>query len=217
MPKSKGEILKVLNILQKTHGQTMLEELSYFTPFQITVATLLSARTKDATTIPIVKEFFKKYPNPEDVAQIPIPELEKWFYGIGFFRVKARNVQKLAQMIIEEFAGKVPNTLEQLTNLPGVGRKTANCVLTYAFKKPAIAVDIHVHRICNTTRLHWIDTQSPEESEQELMRIIPKERWIDINKLIVDHGQRICAPVRPKCDQCTVTKYCEYKDKRIKS
>ena len=212
---SKQKIIKILDILEKTHGETMLEEFSHFTPFQVVIATLLSARTKDATVIPIVVDLFSKYPTVYDLNKLTIVQLEKWFYRIGFFRAKAKNVKKLCKIIIEDFDGLVPDTLEELLTLPGVGRKTANCVLAYAFKKPAIAVDIHVHRIVNKGRLHWMDTKNPDETEQELMRLVPKKRWRDVNKLLVDHGQRICAPIRPKCWDCGITKFCEYKDKKL--
>ena len=120
-------------------------------------------------------------------------------------------------MVINDYGGKIPQTMEALLTLPGVGRKTANCVLAYAFGIPAIAVDIHVFRIVNETRLNWMSVKNPEKTELKLMEIIPHERWLDVNKLIVDHGQRICAPIRPKCDECTITSYCEFEKKNIQS
>src|SRR3989344_2666314 len=202
------EVKKVFSLLEKNHSQTMLEKLTNFTPFQLLVATLLSARTKDSTVIPIVQRLFKKYPEPKDFLKISIKELEKDFYVIGFYRVKSRNVKKLAEILMEKFQGKVPQTIEELTSLPGVGRKTANCMLNYVFHKPAIAVDTHVHRISN--RLGWIQTKTPEQSEGALEKIIPKDEWVNVNKLLVGHGQTICTPVNPKCEECLISKYCKY-------
>jgi endonuclease-3 len=198
----------VFSILSQHHHKTMLEQLSKYSIFQQLVATLLSSRTKDTTTIPLVKKLFVKYKTPSDFMEVKVDILEKELYGIGFYRVKARNIQKLSRIIIDKFQNKVPDTLEELTSLPGVGRKTANCMLNYAFHKPAIAVDIHVHRISN--RLGWVKTNTPEETEQELMKILPEELWIRVNELLVDHGQRVCLPRNPKCEKCEVRGYCEY-------
>lgn len=202
------QITTTFSLLQLTHHPTMLEQLKDDTPFQLVVATLLSSRTKDLTSIPIVKKLFQKYPAPDDFIQAPVKELEKALYGIGFYRVKARHVKKMARMILEEFNGKVPETFDELTSLPGVGRKTANCLLSYAFKKPAIAVDVHVHRISN--RLGWVKTKTPEETEEALKRIVPQESWSKINQLFVDHGQRVCLPRKPRCAVCPLAPYCEY-------
>ncbi len=198
----------VFSILSKHHHKTMLEQLSEYSVFQQLIATLLSSRTKDTTTIPLVKKLFLKYKMPQDFISARISVLEKELYGIGFYRVKARNIHKLSRIIRDKYHNVVPNTLEELTSLPGVGRKTANCMLNYAFKKPAIAVDIHVHRISN--RLGWVKTNTPEETEQELMKILLRELWIRVNELLVDHGQRVCFPRKPKCEECEVRKYCEY-------
>ena len=205
---SVAEIKKVFSLLEKDHPLTMLEELGHYTPFQMLVMTLLSSRTKDSTTIPIVKKLFAKYPQPEDLVEIDLKELEQELYGIGFYRIKAKNVQKLSSIIIEKYSKKVPDSFEELASLPGVGRKTANCVLAYTFKKPAIAVDIHVHRISN--RLGWVKTNSLEDTEEVLRKIIPVEWWIDVNRLFVGHGQTICIPIKPKCAICPIRKWCEY-------
>ncbi len=207
---SSKEIIKVLDILKKTHDKTMLEKFHSCSPFQLLIMTLLSARTKDATVIPIALKLFKDYPGPEELSQISVGLLERKLYGVGFYRVKSKNVINLSKILLNYFNGKVPKTLDKLTSLPGVGVKTANCVLAYAFGIPAIAVDIHVHRITNSGRLAWVDTKTPEETEVKLKKLVSKERWIDVNKLIVDHGQRICAPVRPKCSECPVDKYCNF-------
>lgn len=207
MPTRK-EIQQVFSLLGPSHQPTMLEQLKEYTPFQLLIATLLSARTKDSTTIPIVKKLFAKYPAPKVFLDADIRELERDIYGIGFYRVKARNIQKLSKIVLDNYDGKIPTTLEELTALPGVGRKTANCILNYAFHKPAIAVDIHVHRISN--RLGWVSTDTAQETEEALQKIIPPELWGLVNMLLVDHGQRICQPRKPKCMICPIRKYCEY-------
>jgi len=199
---------KIFSLLEKDHQQTMLEELGDYTPFQMLVMTLLSSRTKDSTTIPIVKKLFKTYPAPEDFIKIDLQELEKLLYGIGFYKVKAKNVKKLSEVLLNDYRGEIPDDFDKLTSLPGVGRKTANCVLAYTFKKPAIAVDIHVHRISN--RLGWVETKIPEETEEVLKKIIPPELWIKVNSLLVGHGQTICLPIKPKCQECRIKEFCVY-------
>jgi len=195
---------RIFSILEKTHQPTMLELLQNHTPFQQLVATLLSSRTKDLTTIPIVMKLFEKYQKPVDFLKIK----EKELYGIGFYKIKTKNIHKLSTIIIKKYNNKVPDTLEELTSLPGVGRKTANCVLAYTFGKPAVAVDIHVHRISN--RLGWVKTKTPEQTEQELQKLVPKKDWNKINKLLVSHGQNVCFPIKPNCKECKIKEYCEF-------
>ncbi len=205
---SAAVIKTVFVLLEPHHPLTMLEQLGHYTPFQMLVMTMLSARSKDSTTIPLVKKMFAQYPKPEDYVNMDLKKLEKMIYGIGFYHVKARYLKRLAQEIVQRHKGRVPDTLEELTALPGVGRKTANCILAYTFKKPAIAVDVHVHRISN--RLGWVKTKTPEQTEESLQRIVPKENWRDVNRLFVGHGQTICLPRNPKCGVCPVRKGCEY-------
>ena len=195
---------QIFSILEQIHQLTMLELLKNHTPFQQLVATLLSSRTKDSTTIPIVLKLFKKYKTPVDFLQIKEEEL----YGIGFYKVKTKNIHKLSQIIINEYNGQVPDNLEKLTSLPGVGRKTANCILSYTFNQPAIAVDVHVHRISN--RLGWVKTNTPEETEMKLQKIIPKQDWNKINRLFVSHGQQVCFPIKPNCPECKIKQFCKY-------
>ena len=204
---------KVFPILEKIHQPTMLELLGDYTPFQMLVMTMLSARAKDSTTIPIVKEMFASYPNPKDYSGMDLQKIEEMIYKIGFYRVKAKNLKNLSKKLILEFNSNVPDTFEELTSLPGVGRKTANCILAYTFKKPAIAVDIHVHRISN--RLGWVKTRTPEQTEEELKKIIAKNQWINVNRLLVGHGQTICSPINPKCFKCPVIELCRYGKERM--
>ena len=177
-------------------------------PFSILIGTILSARTKDETTTKAVKALFLKYKNPEDLANAKIKDVEKIIRSIGFFHVKSKRIIEVAKIIHVKYKDKVPEDLDTLVQLPGVGRKTANCVLVYAFEKPAIPVDIHVHRISN--RLGLVNTKNPEDTEQELMKKIDKKYWIDINDTFVMYGQNICKPISPMCDVCKIKKSCKY-------
>ncbi len=212
---TKKEISTIFSLLEPLHPLTMLEELSQlgYTPFQLLIATLLSARSKDSTVIPIVKELFKTYPQPKNFTTLPQSELEQHIYKIGFYKTKAKHIIALSAIIITKYNSQIPNTFDQLTSLPGVGRKTANCILAYVYNQPAIAVDIHVHRISN--RLGWVHTSTPEQTETQLQQLVPKHHWININRLFVGHGQTICKPLNPSCHICPILHYCEYGKKRM--
>ena len=177
-------------------------------PFSILIGTILSARTKDESTTRIVKDLFKVYKNSKQLANAKIKDVEKIIKSIGFYHVKAKRIIDVAKIIDTKYNGTVPDDLEKLVELPGVGRKTANCVLVYAYEKPAIPVDIHVHRISN--RLGLVQTKNPEETEFELMKLVPKKYWIDINDTFVMYGQNICKPISPMCDVCKIKNLCKY-------
>ena len=177
-------------------------------PFSILIGTILSARTKDESTTRIVKDLFKVYKNSKQLANAKIKDVEKIIKSIGFYHVKAKRIIDVAKIIDSKYNGSVPDDLEKLVELPGVGRKTANCVLVYAYEKPAIPVDIHVHRISN--RLGLVQTKNPEETEFELMKLIPKKYWIEINDTFVMYGQNICKPISPMCDVCKIKNLCKY-------
>jgi endonuclease III len=199
----------VFDLLEEKHQLTMLEQMKEKnTPFQMLIATLLSARSKDSTVIPIVNEMFKSYPGPEDYVNINLDELEKIIFKIGFYKTKAKHIKELSKILIEKFDSNVPNTFDELTSLPGVGRKTANCILSYCFGIPTIAVDIHVHRISN--RLGWVKTITPEQTEEALKKLVPKKLWIKVNSMLVGHGQSICKPIGPMCGECNIRGYCEF-------
>ena len=176
--------------------------------FSILIGTILSARTKDETTTKAVKELFSTYKNAKELANANLNDVERIIKSIGFYHVKTKRIISVAKIIDSKYNGKVPDNLEELIELPGVGRKTANCVLVYAFDKPAIPVDIHVHRISN--RLGLVNTNTPEETEQELIKKIPKKYWIDINDTFVMYGQNICKPISPMCSVCKIKKDCKY-------
>lgn len=203
-----NKIINVIKALEKEQqNETMLSQFGERSAFQILISTVLSARTKDTTTIPICKVLFDKYPDAQYLAKANTKALHKILYGIGFYRVKSQRIKEISKILLEKYSGEVPKTLDELILLPGVGRKTANCVLVYAFRVPSIPVDVHVHRISN--RLGWVQTKIPEETEQELMRLVPRELWVEVNEHFVVHGQTICKPVSPFCSKCPVYDYCE--------
>ncbi len=177
-------------------------------PFSILIGTILSARTKDENTAKVVKKLFSRYRTPKALANAKVRNVEKLIKSIGFYHVKAKRIIKVAQIINSQYRGKVPENFEKLIELPGVGRKTANCVLVYAFDTPAIPVDTHVHRISN--RLGLVDTKMPEETEMELRKKIPKKYWLQINDTFVMYGQNICKPISPLCNICKIKTKCNY-------
>ncbi len=192
---------------------------SHYRPFQrrsdafyVLIFTLLSQRAKDSVTIPITEKLFRQYKNIDDFLKADRKEFEKIIRPIGFYRQKAKRIKEIAKILTEKYNKKVPSDFDSLISLPGVGRKTANCVLSYAFGKPAIAVDTHVHRISN--RLGWAKTQKPEETEEALKKIIPVKYWSDVNTGLVQHGQQICFPRNPRCEKCFLNDVCEYGKKK---
>lgn len=175
-------------------------------PFKILVSTILSSRTKDEITKQASQRLFLKVKNPNDLIKLSIKEIEKLIYPVGFYRVKARNLKKLAEVLIKDYNGKVPNSINELIKLPGVGRKTANLVVTLGFNKYGICVDTHVHRIVN--RWGYIKTKTPEETEYALRKKLPKKYWKKINSILVVFGQNICTPILPKCSSCNLNNIC---------
>ncbi len=205
------EIDKVLKILAKEQGMsTMLSRMGEkYEPFKVLISTIMSARAKDEVTEVISENLFKKYPTAEKLAKANKKDVIKIIRKIGFFNMKSKNVINASKMLLEKFNGKVPKTMEQLIELPGVGRKVANCVLVYAFKQDAIPVDTHVHRISN--RLGWVKTKTPEETEQALIKLVPQKHWQILNDTLVAHGKTICVPISPFCSKCPVHNYCKRK------
>jgi endonuclease-3 len=202
------DIIKAIIILKEKSKLSMLGEFSEEDPFYVLISTVLSARNRDEMTIKAVKKLFAKYKTPKEIANAPVSKLEPLIRQSGFYKTKARRIKEISRILLEKYKGKVPDDFGKLIELPGVGRKTAGCVLVYAFGKPAIPVDTHVHRISN--RLGWVKTKTGEETEQELMRIIPKKYWLDVNEALVIHGQTVCKPIRPWCHECKITRYCDY-------
>ena len=201
--------IEILDEIEKIiEGDTHLDQLANKKndPFKILIATILSARTRDSSTEEVTKNLFSRYKTSREIANAPIEILEKLVHKAGFYKVKAARIKEVSRIILEDFMGEVPRDFSELVSLPGVGAKTANCVLVYAFKVPAIPVDTHVHRIPN--RLGWIKTTKPEQTEKKLKEILPKSHWIRVNRLFVRFGQEICLPIHPKCDSCSLNAIC---------
>jgi len=175
-------------------------------PYRVLVSCILSLRTKDKTTIGSSARLFRAADNPADMVKLPAGKIRKLIYPVGFYRNKSRVILELSRKLIRDYSGKVPDSLEELLGLKGVGRKTANLVLGLGFGIPAICVDTHVHRISN--RLGWVNTGIPEETEFALRKIIPRKDWIELNTLLVAFGQNLCVPVSPFCSRCRVYKFC---------
>jgi len=180
-------------------------------PFKILIGTILSARTRDEVTTAVIKALFSRFKNPDEISRANLSDIKKLIQKIGFYNVKAARLKEVSQLIIKRYNGEVPSNLNDLLTLPGVGRKTANCVLVYGFKKAAIPVDIHVHRISN--RIGIVNTKNPEETENVLQKSIDKKYWIRVNETFVTFGQNICLPIKPKCNVCQLTKMCKYYSK----
>jgi endonuclease-3 len=176
-------------------------------PFQILIATLLSARTQDATTHAASTRLFRRARTPRTMARLPVAEIERLIFPVGFYRTKARHVKACCQMILTRFRGRVPSTIEELVMLPGVGRKTANLVLILGFKSgDNICVDTHVHRISN--RMGWVRTRQPEDTERALYEVTDRRWWPLINQYMVTWGQNVCRPVHPRCGDCAIARLC---------
>jgi endonuclease III len=175
-------------------------------PFKVLITTILSARTKDATTAAASRRLFSVVQNPDDLKKISRTQLEKLIFPVGFYRTKAKHLKQLPAALHALYRGIIPHTVDELVQLPGVGRKTANLVVAVAFRKPAICVDVHVHRICN--RLGYANTRTPFETEMKLREILPKRMWLMINSYLVSFGQHVCFPVNPRCDICPIVRYC---------
>ena len=175
-------------------------------PYLVLIACILSLRTNDLTTYPATLRMLEIGREPKDFAYCDLEKLEKAIYPVGFYKNKARQIIELSKIIVEQLDNKVPHTIEELIKFNGVGRKTANLVLAKGFNIPAICVDVHVHRICN--RLGYVKTKNPEETEFALREKLPKKYWLDINTLLVTHGQNVCKPQKPMCSMCPIKDYC---------
>ena len=175
-------------------------------PFCILIACLLSLRTKDETTAEASYRLFKLADNPNRMLKLPLNQVEKAIYPVGFYKTKARQIHAICQTLLKDFGGVVPSTIDELLTLKGVGRKTANLVVTVGYNKPGICVNIHVHRISN--RWGYIETKTPEESEQALRKKLPKKYWIQFNDWLVPYGQHLCRPISPFCTQCPINEFC---------
>ncbi|WDV47032.1 endonuclease III [Clostridiaceae bacterium M8S5] len=198
---------EVMDILEQTYPDAECE-LKYSNPFELLIATILSAQSTDKRVNEVTKDMFKKYSVPEDYINISKGELEDIIRSIGFYRNKSKNIINTCKTLVEEYESKIPDNMEDLIKLPGVGRKTANVVLSNAFDVPAIAVDTHVFRVSN--RLGLSKSDNVNDTEQQLMKLIPKQRWSRSHHLLIFHGRRVCKARKPNCEECTVKNYCKY-------
>lgn len=205
--KQKKDLGKILRALRFEAGGDAAV-VQYRSPFKVLISTVLSARTRDENTAKAGKRLFAKFRTPKAIANAGTAELQRLIKPCGFYRVKAKVIRELSRQLLLHFGGKVPQSIEELVTLSGVGRKTANCVLVYAFGKPAIPVDVHVHRVSN--RIGIVKTRKPEETERALENAVPGKYWIEINNLMVKFGRKRCMPVKPKCEGCKIAGMCDY-------
>lgn len=208
MSKSIEKSEKIEIIVDKLQELYKIRVFENRDPYRVLIRTILSQRTRDENTDQATKNLFDKYKDIYGIAEADLEDVEKLIKPAGFFRVKARRIQEVSTILLDKYQGKVPRDMKELLELPGVGRKTANCVLVFAFEEAAIPVDTHVHRISN--RWGLVHTKDPEETEMELTKIVPKELWILLNDLMVQFGQTICKPIHPQCQVCNLTDYCDY-------
>jgi endonuclease-3 len=202
----KQRTAKIIELLGKLYPDAKTA-LNYTTPLEILVATMLSAQTTDVRVNIVTQSLFKKYRSAKDYVDAPIEELENDIHSTGFYHNKAKNLKACCQMLIEKYGGQVPNTMEQLIELPGVARKTANIVLYNAYGVTAgIAVDTHVMRL--SQRLGLTEEKDQNKIEQDLMALTPKENWMPLTDLLIYHGRQVCTAKKPRCDACVLNKYC---------
>ena len=175
-------------------------------PFRILIGCVISLRTKDEVSYAATDRLFERASSPETMSKVRQATIAKLIYPAGFYNRKAEQIRQISRILVAEYGGRVPDSLESLLKLPGVGRKTANLVVTLGFGKPGICVDVHVHRISN--RLGWVETSHPDETEQVLRAILPRRHWIPINETLVRHGQQICKPISPICSICPIEADC---------
>jgi len=211
MPKPKN-ISKIISLLKKQSKQfenPIATEIGERTrdPFLVLISCILSLRTKDTTTGPAAKRLFKLAKTPKDMLILTKKQIEKVIFPVGFYPTKAKYILKTCKKLINDYNGKVPDSMEELIKLPGIGRKCAGITMCYGFNKNiSIPTDTHVFKISN--RLGWVKAKTPEKTEQALMKAIPKKYWHDLNDLLVRHGQNICVPVSPYCSKCSIRQYC---------
>ena len=196
---------KVVEVLKKNYPDSKCS-LNYTSPHELLIATILSAQCTDHRVNQVTQNLFKKYSSPSDFAYCDVSLLVKDIHSCGYHNQKARNIQSASLMIVEEYNGKVPNNLEDLVNLPGVGRKTANCVLGEIYNVPSMVIDTHMIRIMNL--LKFVNTGDPKKIEFALMKLFNDNEWVTLTHMIIDHGRAICVARRPNCNECVIAPYC---------
>lgn len=204
------EIEKIVQILKdaKQPQSDFVKLMDTFNdPYLVLISCILSLRTNDKTTYPATLRMLELGKTPKDFADVDVEKLEKAIFPVGFYKNKADQIVELSKILVDKYNSEVPSTIEELVKFKGVGRKTANLVLARGFSKPAICVDVHVHRIFN--RLGYVKTKTPEETEFALRKKLPQKFWIEINTLLVTHGQNVCKPINPLCSECPIEKLCK--------
>jgi len=196
----------IIDILSKEYPNVKIQ-LNHSNPFELLIATILSAQCTDARVNIVTEKLFKKYITPLDYLKVPIEELEQDIFSTGYYKSKAKNIRALCEILINQYNGIVPNTLDELIKLPGVGRKTANVILGHCFNTPAIVVDTHVIRISNL--LGIVNTKNAEKIEYELMNIIEQDLWVSFTHYFINHGRKVCIARRPKCSECKISHLCK--------
>lgn len=203
----KEKFIKIFEILKKEYPDAKCS-LNFTTPFEILVAVALSAQCTDERVNKVTAEIFPKYNTPEDFANLPLEDIEKMIHSCGFYRNKAKNLKLASQKILKDFNGDVPNTMEELMTIPGVGRKSANVIMLEAFNNPqGIAVDTHVKRLSN--RIGFSNEKDPEKIEKDLLKILPKKYYSDANHILILHGRNICKAQNPNCKNCCINSLCK--------
>ena len=202
----KKQIAGALRLLEERYPAHPLRINRRTRPFRTLVSTLMSARTKDPVTVEAARRLFAEIATPRELLELPESRIAELIYPVGFYKTKARHLRELARILLERFGGEVPQKREELMELPGVGRKTANLILSVAFGVPAICVDTHVHRISN--RLGWVATDTVDETEKALAKLLPRDKWAVINRVLVNHGQQTCHPTSPRCSECLLAEIC---------
>ncbi len=202
-----GSVVRLLQEAKQPQSDFVKLMDSFKDPYLVLIACILSLRTNDKTTYPATLRMLELAKTPHEMMRVNEDDLANAIYPVGFYKNKASQVVELSKLIVEKFNGEVPNSIDELCKFRGVGRKTANLVMSLGFGEPAICVDVHVHRIFN--RLGYIKTKTPEETEFVLREKLPLEYWIPINTLLVTHGQNVCKPIKPMCSVCPVSQYCD--------
>lgn len=205
--KKKVAINKIIELLETSYTDKHVMESNYEgNPYKALVACILSLRNLDEVTFPIADKLFEVADTPEKIIKLGLENLQKYVKSINYYKTKAENIISLSHIIIEQYSGKVPDTIDELLKFRGVGRKTANITISVGFQQPAVAVDTHVHKISN--RLGYVSTNTPDETEIELRKKLPQKYWRRVNQLFVLHGKNICKTRNPKCEICIISDYC---------
>ena len=201
----------IITILRENKKGAVLPSVSDIalmngSPYKILISTVISLRTKDKVTLEASLRLFQEAATPEQMIKLPEEKIQKLIYPAGFYKRKAAQILRISRILIEKYSGEVPKTAEELITFPGVGRKTANLTLGLGYGIPALCVDTHVHRIAN--RMGWVETKTPDKTEEALCAVLPEKYWIEINELLVIYGQTLCAPVSPRCSLCAFQDQC---------